>query len=116
MGYRLSGEPVESPATNMLSEGIALGAIQIPKDGQPIILLNDRQTIGGYPKLGCVARIDLPRLAQAKPGQQVTFLRVTVWGYKMFGANGLGSLDIKSPHYIKPSVSSIHYKTRGTLK
>jgi allophanate hydrolase subunit 2 len=58
----------------MLSEGIALGAIQIPKDGQPIILLNDRQTIGGYPKLGCVARIDLPRLAQAKPGQQVTFI------------------------------------------
>ncbi|MEF1229198.1 allophanate hydrolase, partial [Vibrio fortis] len=74
MGYRLSGEPVESPAITMLSEGIALGAIQIPKDGQPIILLNDRQTIGGYPKLGCVARIDLPRLAQAKPGQHVTFV------------------------------------------
>ncbi|UTT86016.1 biotin-dependent carboxyltransferase family protein [Vibrio pelagius] len=74
MGYRLSGEPVESPVITMLSEGIALGAIQIPKDGQPIILLNDRQTIGGYPKLGCIARIDLPRLAQAKPGQQVSFV------------------------------------------
>lgn len=74
MGYRLSGDPVESPDITMLSEGIALGAIQIPKDGQPIILLNDRQTIGGYPKLGCIARIDLPRLAQAKPGQQVCFV------------------------------------------
>jgi biotin-dependent carboxylase-like uncharacterized protein len=75
MGYRLSGDPVESPDITMLSEGIALGAIQIPKDGQPIILLNDRQTIGGYPKLGCIARIDLPRLAQAKPGQQVCFVK-----------------------------------------
>ncbi|MDK9738051.1 biotin-dependent carboxyltransferase family protein [Vibrio sp. D404a] len=75
MGYRLSGEAVESPNITMLSEGIALGAIQIPKDGQPIILLNDRQTIGGYPKLGCIARIDLPRLAQAKPGQQITFTK-----------------------------------------
>ena len=75
MGYRLSGEVVESPNINMLSEGIALGSIQVPKDGQPIILLNDRQTIGGYPKLGCIARIDLPRLAQAKPGQQVSFVK-----------------------------------------
>ncbi|MGB5120990.1 MAG: allophanate hydrolase, partial [Vibrio fluvialis] len=48
---------------------------QIPPDGQPIVLLNDRQTIGGYPKIGCVAKIDLPRLAQAKPGQSVRFVR-----------------------------------------
>lgn len=73
MGYRLSGQPITPPQQPILSEGIALGAIQIPPDGQPIVLLNDRQTIGGYPKLGCVARVDLPRLAQAKPGQQVQF-------------------------------------------
>ncbi|PTO74838.1 allophanate hydrolase [Vibrio splendidus] len=73
MGYRLSGESVDSPDISLLSEGIALGAIQIPQDGQPIVLLNDRQTIGGYPKIGCVARIDLPRLAQAKPGHEVSF-------------------------------------------
>ncbi|MGF1755278.1 biotin-dependent carboxyltransferase family protein [Vibrio makurazakiensis] len=75
MGYRLSGPKVNSPKAKLLSEGIALGSIQVPADGQPIILLNDRQTIGGYPKLGCVARIDLPRLAQAKPGQSVEFVK-----------------------------------------
>ncbi len=73
MGYRLTGDAVASPNITLLSEGIALGAIQIPQDGQPIVLLNDRQTIGGYPKIGCVARIDLPRLAQAKPGHQISF-------------------------------------------
>lgn len=75
MGYRLNGSTISPPSEPILSEGIALGAIQIPPDGQPIILLNDRQTIGGYPKIGCVARIDLPRLAQAKPGQKVQFVR-----------------------------------------
>ncbi|MGF1846811.1 biotin-dependent carboxyltransferase family protein [Vibrio lentus] len=75
MGYRLSGEPVTSPDVSLLSEGIALGAIQIPQDGQPIVLLNDRQTIGGYPKIGCIARIDLPRLAQAKPGHEISFTK-----------------------------------------
>ncbi|HAS6546588.1 TPA: 5-oxoprolinase/urea amidolyase family protein [Vibrio parahaemolyticus] len=75
MGYRLEGNTVKPPYDGILSEGIALGAIQIPHDGNPIVLLNDHQTIGGYPKLGCVARIDLPRLAQAKPGQKVRFVK-----------------------------------------
>ncbi|MGD8170616.1 biotin-dependent carboxyltransferase family protein [Vibrio sp. TRT 21S02] len=75
MGYRLEGAAITAPEKAILSEGIALGAIQVPPNGEPIILLNDRQTIGGYPKIGCVARIDLPRLAQAKPGQQVTFVK-----------------------------------------
>ncbi|MFA0412175.1 biotin-dependent carboxyltransferase family protein [Vibrio renipiscarius] len=75
MGYRLSGASIEVPGIKMLSEGIALGAIQIPPDGEPIVLFNDRQTLGGYPKIGCVSRIDLPRLAQAKPGQKVRFMK-----------------------------------------
>ncbi len=75
MGYRLTGPEVPPPTEPILSEGIALGAIQIPPDGQPIVLLNDRQTLGGYPKIGCVAKIDLPRLAQAKPGQSVRFVK-----------------------------------------
>ncbi|USD68217.1 biotin-dependent carboxyltransferase family protein [Vibrio sp. SCSIO 43136] len=74
MGYRLKGVDLNPPNESLISEGIALGSIQLPPDGNPIILLNDRQTIGGYPKLGCVARIDLPRLAQAKPGQAVHFV------------------------------------------
>ncbi|AJR08245.1 allophanate hydrolase [Photobacterium gaetbulicola] len=75
MGCRLSGEPIHATVDGIVSEGIALGAIQIPPNGQPIVLLNDRQTLGGYPKLGCVARVDLPRLAQARPGTAVTFKR-----------------------------------------
>lgn len=79
MGYRLEGNTIQPPYNGVLSEGIALGAIQIPDDGNPIVLLNDHQTIGGYPKIGCVARIDLPRLAQAKPGQKVEFVKGDRW-------------------------------------
>ncbi len=75
MGYRLEGNTIAPPYNGVLSEGIALGSIQVPNDGNPIVLLNDHQTIGGYPKLGCVARVDLPRLAQAKPGQKVQFVK-----------------------------------------
>lgn len=86
MGYRLEGQTIIPPYDGVLSEGIALGSIQIPSDGNPIVLLNDHQTIGGYPKFGCVSRIDLPRLAQAKPGQAVSFVKgdrqglQDVWG------------------------------------
>ncbi|MCG9577699.1 biotin-dependent carboxyltransferase family protein [Vibrio tubiashii] len=80
MGYRLSGSKINAPNKEYLSEGIALGSIQVTPSGEPIVLLNDRQTIGGYPKIGCVARIDLPRLAQAKPGQKVRFVRGDLLG------------------------------------
>lgn len=80
MGYRLTNGRIQVPNQEYLSEGIALGAVQIPPNGEPIILLNDRQTIGGYPKVGCVARIDLPRLAQAKPGQKVRFVKGDLLG------------------------------------
>lgn len=73
MGYRLQGEPINSGSSGIISEGIALGAVQIPADGQPIILLRDRQTIGGYPKIGCVFSLDLARLAQRKSGDRVEF-------------------------------------------
>ncbi len=53
----------------MISEGIPLGAVQVPPDGQPIILLNDRQTIGGYPRLGALTPQAVARLAQCLPGQ-----------------------------------------------
>ena len=78
MGYRLQGEPVNSSLNSMKSEGIALGAIQCPPDGQPIIMMRDRQTIGGYPKIGCVAPYDLHRLAQMVPGEAVTFESVNI--------------------------------------
>lgn len=80
MGYRLNQGQVKPPNKEYLSEGIALGTIQVPPNGEPIVLFNDRQTIGGYAKLGCVARIDLPRLAQAKPGQKVRFVKGDLLG------------------------------------
>jgi len=79
MGYRLSGDPIVFEGTEFISEGIALGAIQIPQNGQPIILMKDRQTIGGYPKMGCVCRKDLNLLAQSPPGTKVRFVLKEVY-------------------------------------
>lgn len=73
MGYKLSGPAVAAQSRKLASEGIAYGAIQIPPDGQPIVLLKDRQTIGGYPKIGCVASLDCARLSQCSPGSLVNF-------------------------------------------
>ena len=78
MGYRLMGPAIEFSSSNMLSEGICLGAIQIPADGQPIVLMHDRQTIGGYPKIGSVIGIDLRLLAQTGEGSEVLFESVSV--------------------------------------
>lgn len=74
MGYRLTGPAIHSEWPEFVSEGIALGAIQIPSNGLPIILLQDRQTIGGYPKMGCVCHQDLSRLAQSPPGTKIRFV------------------------------------------
>ncbi|WP_075187650.1 biotin-dependent carboxyltransferase family protein [Teredinibacter haidensis] len=73
MGYRLEGKPTVWDKQGIMSEGIAFGSVQIPPDGQPIVLLNDRQTIGGYPKIGCVHAADCYSLAQRRPGQKVRF-------------------------------------------
>jgi 5-oxoprolinase (ATP-hydrolysing) subunit C len=73
MGIRLSGEKIHCDSAGIISEGIALGSIQFPPNGQPIILTHDRQTLGGYPKLGCVSRMSLMRLAQARPGTKLNF-------------------------------------------
>jgi allophanate hydrolase subunit 2 len=78
MGYRLEGAAITGAITGILSEGICQGAIQIPADGQPIILLSDRQTIGGYPKLGSVLSLDLDRLAQLGPGGKVRFEPISI--------------------------------------
>lgn len=74
MGMRLSGPQLHCQRGAMISEGIPLGAVQVPPDGQPIILLNDRQTIGGYPRLGALTPLAVARLAQCLPGQRVRFV------------------------------------------
>ncbi len=78
MACRLSGEEVHSSLNGIISEGITFGSIQIPKNGQPIILLKERQTIGGYPKIGSVLSIDCFKLAQRKVGSYVRFEEIGI--------------------------------------
>lgn len=79
MGYRLSGQPLaHAKGHDIVSDGIAMGAIQVPGDGLPIVLMADRQPTGGYPKIGTVIRADLPTLAQSRPGTALRFAPVTV--------------------------------------
>ena len=76
MGCRLSGPAIELPSRALYSEAIALGAMQIPPDGQPIVMMADRQTLGGYPKAGTIARCDLNHFAQGIPGDKITFYQL----------------------------------------
>ncbi|MFJ4429891.1 biotin-dependent carboxyltransferase family protein [Pseudomonas sp. NPDC089395] len=76
MGIRLLGPQLVYQGAPMISEGIPLGAVQVPPDGQPIVLLNDRQTIGGYPRLGALTPLALAQLAQCMPGAAVRFRAV----------------------------------------
>jgi antagonist of KipI len=79
MGYRLSATALElSKPIELLSEAVTMGTIQVPNDGQPIILMSDRQTIGGYPKIGHVASIDFPVLSQVMPGEKLTFKKISL--------------------------------------
>ena len=80
MGCRLEGEkiklnPGQSP--NILSDGVVMGSIQVP-NGQPIVMMADRQTTGGYVKLGTVVTADLPLMAQKRPSDSVQFCPITV--------------------------------------
>jgi antagonist of KipI len=79
MGVRLSGPPlVGEGIAERVSAAVLPGTIQVPPDGQPIVLLADAQTIGGYPRLGQVIAADLSKAAQLRPGARVRFLPVTL--------------------------------------
>jgi KipI family sensor histidine kinase inhibitor len=74
MGYRLDGPPLEhKEEKEIVSDGMMLGGIQVPPNGLPIVMLADRATTGGYPKIATVVHADLPRLAQKIPGERVRF-------------------------------------------
>jgi antagonist of KipI len=79
MGYRLTGPKiVRKGSTQFISDSTAMGVLQVPSDGQPILLMADRQTTGGYPKIAVVISADLPLAAQLAPGDTITFIRCTV--------------------------------------
>lgn len=77
-GLRLAGPVLAASLPECLSAPVATGTVQLPRDGQPILLLADRQTTGGYPRLGEVATVDLPAAAQLAPGEAVRFQPVDV--------------------------------------
>ena len=79
MGIRLSGNKLENiVSTNIKSEGLVRGVVQVPADGHPIIMLSDHGTIGGYPKIGVVISADLDRVGQLTPGSTIKFKEVSL--------------------------------------
>jgi antagonist of KipI len=80
MGYRLAGAPlIHRNKSELISEGMTMGAIQVPASGQPIVMMADSPTTGGYPKIGTVVSADLPLLAQCVPGRsKIRFRETTV--------------------------------------
>jgi antagonist of KipI len=78
MGARLSGPVLDlGSVREMVSQPVVCGSVQVPPDGQPIVLLAERQTIGGYPQIGHVIAADLPKLARAWPGVRVRFKEIS---------------------------------------
>jgi allophanate hydrolase subunit 2 len=79
MGMRLDGPKLEhAKGYNIVSDGIAPGSIQVPGNGLPIVLLADRQTTGGYPKIATVVSADMPALGRLVPGAKVAFEAVGI--------------------------------------
>jgi len=95
MGYRLSGEPIrhKEGMTNIISAGISLGTVQVPGDGQPIILMADRQTSGGYDRIANVITVDLTLLAQMRPGDIVRFSETTLDSARQLYLNRMTELN-----------------------
>ncbi len=81
MGYRLQGEPLvfrTGAQPDILSAGTVAGTLQIPADGQPILLMADRQTTGGYARIAVMAAVDINYAAQLKPGDSIRFVETTI--------------------------------------
>jgi antagonist of KipI len=78
MGYRLEGPTLDASGDELLSFGLAAGALQVPRSGQPILLMADHQTAGGYPVVATVASASQPVAAQLLPGDTLTFAEVSV--------------------------------------
>ena len=93
MGYRLEGETLQVKAEELVSFGLAMGCVQVPPAGQPILLMADHQTAGGYPVVAGVARCALPLAAQLLPGGHLSFEEVTVEAAQAEWRRLRGALD-----------------------
>jgi biotin-dependent carboxylase-like uncharacterized protein len=79
MGYRLEGPAISHKnGADIVSDAVSLGSVQVPGHGQPIVMLADRQTTGGYAKIATICSVDVGNLAQRLPGQKVRFAKITL--------------------------------------
>ena len=79
VGYRLMGPTIQhKKGADIISDGVPFGAVQITGDGLPVILMADRGTTGGYTKIAAVIAVDIPKIAQALPGDKITFKAITI--------------------------------------
>lgn len=103
MGCRLEGPFIAPKKTSdIISDGIAFGAIQVPSHGKPIILLSDRQTTGGYAKIATVASVDIPKLVQRKTDHKIHFKAITVQEAQQLYLDELKELDAMRKSIHKP--------------
>ena len=94
MGCRLDGAYIARKSeSDMISDGIALGSVQVPSHGKPIILLADRQTTGGYPKIATVASVDIPKLVQRKTDHKIRFQAISVQEAQKLYLKEINELD-----------------------
>ncbi len=101
VGMRLQGEPIRhAKGFNIASDATAPGSIQVPGTGQPIVLMADRQTIGGYPKIATVISADLPALGRLSIGQKIGFEAVTVASALALRRQMLSEIENLSAHIV----------------
>lgn len=94
MGCRLEGPFIAAKdTTDIVSDGIAFGSVQVPSHGKPIILLADRQTTGGYAKIATVASVDIPKLVQLKTDNKIRFEAITVEAAQQLMADEMKEMD-----------------------
>lgn len=115
MGYRLDGPPIaHRKGADIVSDATAPGAVQVPGDGRPIVLMGDRQTTGGYTKIASVIRPDISVLAQARPGDRVRFRAVSLAEAHAALAAFLAELrDVEAAVTAPPVRSTLHVALDG---
>lgn len=103
MGLRLEGAALETPHSGqMISEGVSLGAVQVPAGGQPIILFVEQQTTGGYPKIANIVSADLPGVGQLRPGNEIQF--------ELVGPEAARKLIVEQEQFLQKLASSLDNK------
>lgn len=103
MGCRLDGPEISyKDSVDIISDGIAFGAIQVPSHGKPIIMLSDRQTTGGYAKIATVISVDIPKLVQRKDGDLIRFKAVSIQEAQKLYRQEVHELDVMRRQILAP--------------